>query len=268
MKERFENPPLREIIAELTWDQHEEYAGQDPSEPVYHQAYEETFNEFLDKVGERGYTRSERLIPANFPCPPAQVVLRARHSNYRKGKDVASRTLYQMGMGVFTVNAVPPYESWEEFSPLVEDGLEDFLHMSLPGGQPEGFRLKLRYINAFGKDLVSDKSHKDFLQDALGVSVNLPETVIDQVDGQFELPLLDVVLPLGFGNMKLRFAKGLANDEQVYIFDLTISYSQEYKSDLSEIMQAFSMGRNSIHHVFINITKNLHKKMGLRGDMS
>lgn len=267
MKERFTTPPLREIVAELTWDQHDDVVGQDPSEPVFHRAYEETFNDFLDRVGERGYTRSERLVPQDFPCPPEQVILRVKHSNFRKGVDSGSKVLYQIGMGVFTVNALPPYESWDEFSPLVEAGLKDFFSLSLPGGNPDGYRLKLRYINAFGEELTQGRSHKEFLCDVLGVAINLPESVLDQASREFELPFLDIVLPLDFGKMRLRFGEGLTNDEKTFILDLTVNYSSEYTRDVEAVMNAYSEGRNSIHNVFVNMTKNLHKEMGLIGSV-
>ncbi|EHA16581.1 TIGR04255 family protein [Halomonas sp. HAL1] len=263
MKERFSNPPLREIIAEITWDQPDMGQDHDLTESVYQQAFEETFNDFLDKVGERGYTRSERLVPVNFLCPPEQVVFRAKHSNFRKGKDVESKAIYQMGYGVFTVNVVPPYTTWDEFSPLVKSGLEDFLSLSLPGGSPEEYKLKLRYVNAFDEELTKGKSHKDFLSEALNVSLNVPDVFIKESAGSVELPLLDIVIPLEFGKLKLRLAEGMVNSTKAFILDMAVVFNITYSGDVEEIMDAFSRGRESVHKIFVSMTKILHEEMGL-----
>lgn len=263
MNERFENPPLREIIAELTWDV-PEAEGHGGTEPIFHQAYEEAFAEFIDFVGERGYSRSERLIPVNYPCPSNVAIFRARHKDYRHSNAAEAKVLYQIGAGVFTANALPPYESWDEFSPLVREGVEDFLKVNMPGGLPERLRPKLRYINAFTGDLVGDVSHREFLCDVLGLNIQFPGGVIKECHGELEIPRVEIMLPFEFGRMVARFAKGAVGGDDAHILDITVQYNDELPPDIESIMDAYSRGRQKIHKIFLELTRSIHKKMGLQ----
>jgi uncharacterized protein (TIGR04255 family) len=263
MNKRFQNPPLREIIAELTWDV-PEAEGRGDTEPIFYQAYEEAFEEFIDFVAERGYSRSERLVPLNYPIPSNVAVFRARHREHRHSDSAEAKVLYQIGAGVFTANALPPYESWDEFSPLVKAGVEDFFRVNMPGGLPERLRPTLRYINAFSGDLVGDISHKDFLCDVLKLNVQFPGGVVQECHGELEIPRVDILLPFEFGAMVARFAKGKVSGDDAHILDMTVQYNEEFPPDIELVMDAYSKGRQKIHNVFLELTRSIHDKMGLK----
>jgi hypothetical protein len=82
MPERFKNPPLVELVAELRWSKgglmnSPEGAGQTLFMLPAGQ-YEEFFMRFGSKIGSLGYDRLERIVPSGFPAPPIQVTYRFR----------------------------------------------------------------------------------------------------------------------------------------------------------------------------------------------
>ena len=128
MPERYRNPPLREVIAELRWGLPFPAAQQQP-QPVLviaaPGAHEEFFMRFGMQAGLLGYERAERLVPAGFPSMPQQVIYR-----FRKKPPEEGTSLYQIGTGIFSINITPPYDSWQEFRPVVENGVRILLEDS------------------------------------------------------------------------------------------------------------------------------------------
>ena len=116
----FKNSPLVEIIAEIRWDLPwvNQTSAEDTGSVVSIQ-HEEFYMRFGGKVAAAGFERIERLVPPNFFQLPYQPVYRFRHNAEERGA-----RLYQLGMGLFSVHATPPYKSWAEFKPLVSAGAE------------------------------------------------------------------------------------------------------------------------------------------------
>src|SRR5215471_16972408 len=161
MPERYRNPPLVELIGELRW------GSSGSSFPLPPGSHEEFFMRFGSRAGAVGYERVERLVPPGFPAPPFQAVYR-----FRKKAPETGTTLYQVGAGVFTANITPPYESWQEFRPVVEEGVDILLETRNPSEKDTPFTsASLRYIDAFGYQLTEGRSTAAFLRDVLGFAV-------------------------------------------------------------------------------------------------
>jgi uncharacterized protein (TIGR04255 family) len=125
----FSNPPLIELIAELRWipgqispPVPEAAAPGTIQLPLVPQYVEQTFSNFSNQVAQRGFGMSERLVPVGFPYFPLSVVYR-----FRKAPSQQENFLYQIGPGVFSANAVPPYRDWESFRPIVQEGVQALL---------------------------------------------------------------------------------------------------------------------------------------------
>ena len=178
----FNNAPLVELIAELRWNQLPQMgavpappAPQGIQQPTMFVLGHNAVEEFLMRVGgevyQRGYRLAERLVPPGFPIMPSQAVCRYRSSDANKAS-----TMYQAGFGTFTVNAVPPYKSWEEFAPVVAGGVDALLAARQPEGNlPQFLSVSLRYIDAFRETLTEGHDVSSFLSDVLGFTVGLPE---------------------------------------------------------------------------------------------
>jgi len=80
--------------------------------------FEEFFMRFGGAAHQLGFAEVERLTPPNFPLIGFQPVFR-----FRPPSDKGRKVLYQVGAGMFSANAVPPYKSWDDFGPVVRSGV-------------------------------------------------------------------------------------------------------------------------------------------------
>ena len=117
----FSNPPLVELVAELRWTPAGVGAPAPAAGvkliqfPLASEHAEQTFTNFSNQVAAQGFGNSERLVPVGFPYLPFMVVYR-----FRKPPAQGENFLYQIGWGVFSANALPPYRDWDSFRPIVE----------------------------------------------------------------------------------------------------------------------------------------------------
>ncbi|MDD2468527.1 MAG: TIGR04255 family protein [Desulfobulbus sp.] len=258
----FAKPPLVELIAELRW-------GPQPSVPssggpgqgvqnlsmplAMTNRVEEWFMQFGAKISVDGYTRFERLVPTGFPLMPFQPVYR-----YRKNAPEDGTSLYQLGPGLFSANITPPYKSWDQFEPIVKNGVEKVLQSRTDIENKMPFRtVLLRYIDAFGPEFLKDESSLDFLITKLGFKIELPK-VFDKfanssipVKGSlnFGVPLKDNFV------MSINVGEGIADGKQAVVLDTTVAKTIPVQSVLVDVMATFNDARSIIHETFIEITK-------------
>jgi len=85
MEIEFEKPPIIEIIAEVRWGEASSPAflpGLAPNLMIADDQNDEFFRCFGEKAAAIGFSRSERLVPLNFPTMPFQpsiVIVRNLH---------------------------------------------------------------------------------------------------------------------------------------------------------------------------------------------
>lgn len=264
MKERFESPPLVELIAEIRWVVD---AGSSPHAPFFHNSgahpYEEFFTRLLPQLADRGYGASERMVPVGFPLIHQHPVIR-----YQKGgaaastQDKSASALFQAGVGIFTVNAVQPYDSWNEFRPVVQMGLEALVNAK--PGRAGGFTVSLRYVDAFKEELTEGRTHREFLDEVLGIQIIVPEALrAISVDGSTVVPMLHLVTPLSFGFLQIQFAEGELSGERVYLMENVVTVTEAYDGDVERIMLALDEARAVVHKSFVGMTRPIHGKMKL-----
>lgn len=251
----FKNAPLVEIIAEVGWSlpgvgaQSTTPPFQQPNYVVDTTKHEEFFMRFGGEVYQLGFQASERLVPPGFPVFPNQAVYRYRRTN--KGE------LFQVGPGLFTANALPPYRAWHEFEPTVSHGIKALLAARNADEKNEAFtRVSLRYINAFRARHMRGRSPQEFMREVLQIRPGLPEAVLKRRSGEgVDRVAMQLTLPVGQSMMlSINVGEGLTGGETALIFDLTVTFSDPINAVHEEMMSALTAARNIIHEIFIDST--------------
>jgi uncharacterized protein (TIGR04255 family) len=258
MSVTFKNAPLVELVAELRWGDSPQVVQ--PGMPIMMQGMGLDLDQFFMRLGgevyQHGFQRAERLVPPGFPVFPYQPVMR-----YRKEGSVDNSVLFQAGQGLFSVNAVPPYRSWETVSSVVKTGVTALLKARAPADRDRSFTVAtLRYINAFGPKLTRNRPIGSFIEEVLGFSINLPPGVANHIKPDSKpKPHVQFSFPLNDGaSMAFMIGEGIINNEQTIIMDMTVSCEEPVAADVDDVMNAFTSARNVIHSIFIELTKPIH----------
>lgn len=263
----FKKPPLAEIVAEVRWaigDNPATTGENSASAPVmdlrallFTKSSDELFMSLGGKVHSAGFTRSERVVPPGFPPVAGQVVWR-----YRKGEH--SPELLQVGNGVFSANCVPPYSSWDEFSETVELGIKAIVATRTELGEKTPFtQVSLRYIDAFGEELLGGKSYADFVAEILGFKLALPKGILEvadpagdpQVAFQATVPLKDNM------QMTVNVGAGLVQNVPVLLMDTTVGCTKPIEVGADPVMQALNSAHDVIRKTFLTLTEKIHDRM-------
>jgi uncharacterized protein (TIGR04255 family) len=221
---------------------------------------EEFYTRVASALNKSGFNRSERLSPTGVPFTMHEAVYR-----FRSDDDNVS-VLYQVGFGIFSVHAVPPYHSWSEFLPFVKAGIEILLQ-SRPEAdlkQPFG-QVNLRYIDFFGEQLTQGRSIRSFIEDVLGIKTALPDALM-KVAASNELKglFVKIVQPTRAGDLALSAGDGQFNNQPGILLDTTLS-SSETAPTLDAIMKNLDAAYAVVHGLFLGITKPIHDLMQPQG---
>jgi uncharacterized protein (TIGR04255 family) len=257
------NAPLVELIAEVRWG-----AGGVTSQAGPPQAFqiaipktkdEELYMHLGALMSVAGYGRFERLIPPGFPSLPGQPACR-----FRPTDAVQPAPLYQVGNGVFTANALPPYRSWVEFHPVVAAGIDSLLeaHKRAAITPPDFNAVIVRYINAFRDNLTGGRTLQAFLREVLGIELTIPQAISSKAtDPQAIKPVIQLAIPTAIGQLETTFAEGMHGNDRAIMADMAVQIPRQMGSDVHAVMQALSEGRQIIHDVFRGLTVPIHFAM-------
>jgi uncharacterized protein (TIGR04255 family) len=269
MPERFRNPPLIELVAELRWGSGG--IGGVVATPTNPQTgglvlvpigrYEEFFMRFGQKAGAHGYDLVERILPPGFPASPFQTVYRFRRKSQEEGT-----TLYQVGAGVFTANITPPYRSWQEFTPVVETGIGLLLETRNPSETQMPFTSAiLRYINSFNEKFTEGRSAATFIRDVLGFRIEPPTAIRSEImPGAEAKPALQLTIPLSSGTqMTISLGEGavVGAARQNIIMDIMVTGEAQIKPTVADVMAFFDSSHEIIQRAFVGTTGNLFSIM-------
>lgn len=260
----YDNPPLIELIVELRWGTPafllpSAVAGTDAGAAITPQIAEHLFMHFGAVASGESYGRFERVIPPGFPLAPFQVAYR-----YRPTDSENNATLYQMGNGVFSVNALPPYKNWDQFKPVIQRGVqmrnEAFKRMGI---EPPPFSSGIvRYIDAFQGPLLGNYSTRAFLTDVLGFKLTMPP-ILEEVctERQQIIPQLQLTLPVAPGQLQIALSEGQLNNQRAVVVDTSVTMNRQLSTDPSSTVIELTEARNVIHEIFMQIAKPLHDHM-------
>lgn len=169
----YENPPLREVIVEYRWALTTLKVVQGVRIDPFYQVL---LQKFTSDVAKIGFEVVESRIPDNAPIElfsyqPTRL-FRAKPNAW---------PIFQIGPGIFTANATPPYGGWSSFMPHIKAGL-DILFKIYPEDFLSPQRISLRYINGFvaSHGMLSQAA---FIRDTLKLAGALPAAIRDCAEG-------------------------------------------------------------------------------------
>jgi len=271
MRERFANPPLVELVAELRWTDPSVqpftlpagFPADFPFPILDPEGFERQLSILHSAMASIGYGASERLVPAGFPLPGDAPIVRYRYSGAdaeQSGREHLPSTLFQIGRNIFTANAVQPYKSWDEFRSIVERGIKVLLNSHKEKSYK--YSLQLRYIDLFTPEFTDQKSHLQFISDVLGFNIGVPDALAKHARHPgIDVPALQVTIPLDFGSLRIQMAEGKMANKSGFIFESVLVIDQQADADVEQIMKSFSRGRDVIHEVFVSITSKISERM-------
>ena len=265
----FDRAPLVELIAECRWGSQPIFDVAANPQPVQLLNFaggtkiEEFFMQLGGELYQAGFQRSERLIPSGFPLLPNQPVVR-----YRSNATPTSSILYQAGGGIFSVHAVPPYRSWNEFLPFVEIGINALLKSRSESYSNQPITsLTLRYIDLFDRDLTQGLSVLRFMSEVLGISVGIPESLV--AVSQTKEPSsvnVAIVLPIERGSISVNVADGMAANRPGIIMNTAVTAKEPLAAEIGAIVDFLKVAHDIIHGIFIKMTSPIRQAMRPRGE--
>lgn len=263
----FAKAPLVELITELRWIPQgstalEPAAIQQPSilPTVFFGGTKQ--EEFYMRLGgalhKSGFNRSERLSPAGMPFVLHQPVYR-----FRSESEAATSVVYQVGYGIFSVHAIPPYHSWAKFLPFVKAGVELLLESRLDADAKQPFsQATLRYIDFFGEEMMRGRDIPTFMSQVFGISMTIPAAITKAaVSKEVKSLLTKVVIPIEVGDLAVSVGDGKFNNQPGILLDTVASSSAEVPPTLNAIVKTLDSAYNVIHNMFLEITEPLHELM-------
>jgi uncharacterized protein (TIGR04255 family) len=216
------------------------------------------FEKFSREIAQH-FPASERLVPVGYPLIANQAAHR-----FRPAAIAPQSALYQVGPGIFTANALPPYKAWQEFVPIIEEGVRALLESRVDIEKELPFSyVGLRYIDAFNRQHTGDRSVADFMCDVLGIDVKIPQVITKYTaEGAQVKPALQLQIPMEEGMvMNLSVAEGMLNGELVVLMDTTVATTALVPSSLEAIMDTLASAHDIIHDVFFGLTEKIKDEM-------
>lgn len=265
----FGKAPLVELIVELRWNPFgaalglPPQAGLSPSiQASGSPSPEGFFRRFADQADRIGFRRSERIVPDGFPMFLHQPVFR-----YRK-TDPEAAELLQVGQGLFSVNAIPPYNSWDTFEPVVRNGIEALLASRSDEERMAPFTMaSVRYIDAFGPDLMAGWTTGSFMSEVLGFKVELPSIVSALIpEGQAANAFLHLNVPTQGSLMtEINIGEGLSAGSKALIVQTAVCSMTPVLPALDDVMTVLNGAHGHIRKMFLEMTRKIHDRIGLEG---
>lgn len=260
----FENAPLIEVIVELRWGAGISFPpqglsgipGQQFHMNLETSQHEEFFMNFGSECGARGLQRAERIVPPGFPALPGQVVYRFRSN------DRSSQNLLQVGPGVFTVNALPPYHGWPSFETLVASGIDALLaSRPLTEKNSEFLSVNVRFINGFGTEYFEGTSRMAFLR-SLGFLLQVPDE-LEKVSKEDQTTFFNMnyVTSLQTGaKLQVNIGEGAKDGKPIQVVELASTY-ENIDSSPHELRKVINASHDLIEKIFMDMTAPIHQMM-------
>jgi uncharacterized protein (TIGR04255 family) len=259
----FKQPPLVEIVAEFRWDIPGLAAVPEPfigiPMPVPDAGpFETLYVNFASKAAVKGFGLVERIVPSGFPAMAHQVVF--RYTNPSEPKD--GKVLFQLGPGVFTVNIVPPYKSWESFLPYIDLGLDLLLGAREENPESPFSSIQLRYIDAFSDVLRQGKPTARFLAEDLGIGIKLPDSITRFcTDADGVRPSLTMAVPIESGVFEITVSEGWVRNTKSVVMQSAIVMKGPTQAEKGPVLAVLDKAHRISYESFVGMTKSIHHLM-------
>lgn len=253
----FKNAPLVELVAELRWEPQLSRATdqggnelQLPRSLLDTSEFEEFFQRFGGAIYQHGFKQMERLVPHGVPLLHDRVVCRYRHEDQRNNPVLA-----QVGPSIFSVNALPPYRSWNEFRPWIEKAVGSLFEAQRNLGK---LKASVRYIDLFKEPFLSGRSASEFFESDLGFSLNLPESLTKRKRAGHKVRnAILATIPLDGMDMTIKLHEATTAGEHAGMMDTLVSVSDDLNPDVEQVLRALDGARDVIHETFIELTRKV-----------
>jgi len=255
--------PIVELIAELRWQPDALTTAPSPGpfmQPMLANpggAFEEFFMRFGVAAAAAGHGDVERLVPPGFPLLPHQAVYRFKSKN----EAGLATSIFQIGPGLLTINAIPPYGSWGEFREIVVKGVEAMLRARADANRDLPITaISIRYVDAFVAHHTGGRSIDAFVREILGFGLALPAGLSECLDaGASPKPVVQFQIPMSDARfMNIGIGEGLVNGHPAIMMDQSISKAAEISPTVDAIMAFMDPAQRAIHNSFVKITTPIH----------
>ncbi|WP_164990675.1 TIGR04255 family protein [Pseudomonas syringae] len=179
-------------------------------------------------------------------------------------KSPTSPELYQVGPGVFTANAIPPYDSWSAFSPFLNDGIEMLLQSRIEGERDLPFSaVSLQYVDAFSTNLTRGMPAAKFMRDVLGFGIDAPSAILGLVaEGTEVNSNLQMTAVLGDGlSLNLSLGEGVANNTSAIIMQTNIVALKPVEPSVEAVLSILHSAQRAQHTIFQGVIKSIEDRM-------
>jgi uncharacterized protein (TIGR04255 family) len=265
----FPNAPLIEIIAEVHWRPSAQTAGMMPVNPAQPPpqvailtdgTHEQFFSKMTSGLADKGFERVERLIPAGFPTLPYQPICR-----FKSGKNPSE--VFQVGAGMFSVNGLKPYSSWEVFKPKIDHGIKLLIESKVENTPGPFTELILKYVDLFDASLLEGKTAARFLNEIAKFQFVIPPVITSRAKvGSKNDVNLSLRVSLAWGaELQMRIADGGALGKSGVIVETIVSIKENVPTGTAEILNCFEKAHDDIRAIFLDLTEPIHKLMSDEG---
>ncbi|HSO82083.1 TIGR04255 family protein [Thiocapsa sp.] len=259
----YNKAPLVELIVEVQWPV--ATIGTTGGPPIVggqSAAFDLWFQRLTERLRAQGFHNLERLVPHD-------MFLLAHQPLYRYSLAEDRFPIVQLGHGIFTVNAGPPnYRSWAALRPQVEKAFAALVDTKPTDEPPTTFsRVALRYIDLFDTELRAGASNYAFIRDDLGISIGLPDGLIELASDAGRIyPTLAVQLPIDGdqnANMTFQVAAGrLGNRSSTdTVMDMSYVVSGNIPVATAAVLAPLDAAHTAIHSWFEKLTSNIRDRM-------
>ena len=221
--------------------------------------HEKLFTEFGRQIGEYGFVRAERLALLGMPILPYQPVYRFR----RQSEELP--VIFQIGAGIFSAFAVPPYRTWQDFSAIAKEGLISLRLAAADAEVPITLQSAvLRYIDAFSGNLLRGLEPSRFVRDTLGITVTAPRIARAGFTQEPAERVVQLAGSTGSGSLTLTVAEGIREGAPAVFADwvAAVMLPSAYKfDDENALLEKLDEAHNIVLHMFLSLTEPLRDAM-------
>ena len=163
---------------------------------------------------------------------------------------------------MFSANAVPPYRSWEQFTPDVVSGIEALLAAREESERDHSFGpVSLRYIDVFHSDLTGDKSVDEFLREVLKIKVELPEVILNLAPGTSPRPFVVVNLLAPVGTLQMSAGEANIAGTMGIVLDTNLIVAGPVDPRVDAVMEVLNDAHVVIREIFLEMTAPIRSLM-------
>lgn len=239
MTKKLSNAPLLDLTVLVEWTLHD---GSLPDAAALQRAFREQLRQVFEYEIERHSADPESDAPL--------LTFHLVGSN--------EQVAVTLGRGVLSVSTSQPYESWEEFRPLVEDAIRRlFLAIDEDGGLLIS-SARILYTDAFGPEYWSETQRELFLTNILGIRITFPKgaAILAPAESN-ETTLFRFSKELG-GSRSLQVGGGLAtvsgSDHVVLEIGVSFDHEQSPATSTESVLSDLDGSQVIAHQVFEEIT--------------